>query len=135
MNAAALVDTYYAAFNRGDRQVMLALLTEDVVHDLNQGERQIGRQAFRSFLERMDSCYDEQLRDITLLSSADGTRAAAEYVVHGIYHSTDKGLPEAIGQGYVLPGGAFFQIRDHRICRVTNYYNLEDWLKQVNRGS
>jgi steroid delta-isomerase-like uncharacterized protein len=131
MNAAALVDAYYAAFNRGDREAMLAMLTDDVVHDLNQGERQVGREAFRAFLSRMDRCYGEQLRDIALLASIDGTRAAAEYVVHGIYLSTDEGLPEAKGQGYVLPGGAFFQVRDERISRVTNYYNLGDWMTQV----
>jgi steroid delta-isomerase-like uncharacterized protein len=131
MNAAALVDAYYAAFNRGDREAMLAMLTDDVVHDLNQGERQVGREAFRAFLSRMDRCYGEQLRDIALLASVDGTRAAAEYVVHGIYLSTDEGLPEARGQGYVLPGGAFFQVRDERISRVTNYYNLGDWMTQV----
>lgn len=131
MNAAALVDAYYAAFNRGDSEAMLAMLTDDVVHDLNQGERQVGREAFRAFLSRMDRCYGEQLRDIALLASVDGTRAAAEYVVHGIYLSTDEGLPEARGQSYVLPGGAFFQVRDERISRVTNYYNLGDWMAQV----
>jgi steroid delta-isomerase-like uncharacterized protein len=37
----------------------------------------------------------------------------------------------ARGQRYVLPAGAFFDIRDGRIARVTNYYNLQDWLRQV----
>ena len=31
----------------------------------------------------------------------------------------------------MLPGGAFFALRDGVIARVTNYYNLEDWLAQV----
>jgi hypothetical protein len=53
-------------------------------------------------------------------------------VVHGLYHHTDAGLPEARGQAYVLPGGAFFEIRDGRIARVTNYYNLEDWIARVS---
>ena len=46
---------------------------------------------------------------------------------------TDEGLPPADGQTYVLPGGAFFDIRDDRIARVTNYYNLQDWIRQVRR--
>ena len=73
----------------------------------------------------------EQLRDIVALSNADGSRAGAEYVVHGTYKVADEGLPPAKGQKYVLPGGAFFDIRDGRIARVTNYYNLQDWLAQV----
>jgi steroid delta-isomerase-like uncharacterized protein len=110
---------------------MLDCVADDVVHDLNQGAREHGREAFRAFLARMDRCYAEQLRDIVVLSDAEGTRAGAEYVVHGRYQATDEGLPPAAGQAYVLPGGAFFEIRDGRIARVTNYYNLQDWLRQV----
>ena len=130
--ATELVLTYYTAFNRGDWQGMLALLTDDVAHDLNQGNRETGREAFATFLSRMEASYREQLRDIVVLATLDGQRAAAEYVVHGEYHSTDEGLPPASGQKYVLPGGAFFEIRDDRIARVSNYYNLQDWIAQVN---
>ncbi|RRN53965.1 DUF4440 domain-containing protein [Pseudoxanthomonas sp. SGNA-20] len=129
--AIALVTAYYDAFNRGDRQAMLALLAEDVVHDLNQGPRETGREAFAAFMQRMDASYRERLEDIVVLATADGTRAAAEYVVHGQYLKDDEGLPPAKGQAYVLPGGAFFDIRDGKIARVTNYYNLQDWIAQV----
>ena len=126
-----LVLAYYAAFNRGDREAMLALLADEVVHDLNQGPRETGREAFAAFMARMDRCYREQLRDIVVMSAADGERLAAEYVVHGEYLADDEGLPPARGQRYSLPGGAFFEIRDGRIARVSNHYNLADWLAQV----
>ena len=129
--ATELLLGYYAAFNRGDWDGMLALLADDVVHDLNQGPREVGRDAFAAFLQRMAASYREQLRDIVVMVSPDGTRAAAEYVVHGEYLADDAGLPPAHGQAYVLPGGAFFAIRDGRIARVSNYYDLEDWLAQV----
>lgn len=129
--ATELVLTYYAAFNRGDWDGMLALLSDDVAHDLNQGAREIGRETFAAFLARMNTSYREQLRDIVVLASLDGDRAAAEYVVHGQYLQSDEGLPPAQGQTYVLPGGAFFDIRDDRIARVSNYYNLQDWIRQV----
>ena len=129
--ARRLIEDYYAAFNRGDREAMLALLTDDVAHDLNQGAREIGRETFRRFMQRMDASYAEQLRDIAILVSPDGSHGGAEYVVHGEYRATDVGLPPAMGQRYVLPGGAFFDIVDGAIARVTNYYNLDDWLRQV----
>lgn len=131
MNAYDLILAYYDAFNRGDRAGMLAMLTDDVAHDLNQGEREVGREAFRIFLQRMDRCYSEQLSDIVVMVSADGLRAGAEYVVHGEYKVTDEGLPDAQGQRYTLPGGAFFTIHAGKIARVTNYYNLNDWIAQV----
>ena len=132
-----LVLAYYAAFNRGDWDGMLALLADDVAHDLNQGPRETGREAFAAFLQRMHRCYREQLRDIVVMATADGARVAAEYVVHGEYLVADEGLPPAQGQRYVLPGGAIFEIDfdeaggNGRIRRVSNYYNLEDWLAQV----
>ncbi|BBD79982.1 nuclear transport factor 2 family protein [Aerosticca soli] len=131
--AQRLIQRYYDAFNAGDWEAMLACLTADVVHDINQGGRETGREAFRAFLARMRRCYRETLRDIVVMSNAEGDRAAAEYVVHGEYLADDEGLPPAHGQRYVLPGGAFFALRDGRIARVTNYYNLEDWLAQVGR--
>ncbi|AKC86818.1 ketosteroid isomerase-related protein [Pseudoxanthomonas suwonensis] len=130
--AIELVLAYYAAFNRGDRDGMLALLGDDVVHDLNQGARETGKDAFAAFLRRMDTSYREQLRDIVVLASQDGDRAAAEYLVHGEYLHDDEGLPPAHGQKYVLPGGAFFDIRDDLIVRVSNYYNLRDWIGQIS---
>lgn len=128
-----LVRRYYEAFNRADWPAMLDLLDEHVAHDINQGAREHGRARFAAFLERTSVSYSEQVKNIVLMANEDGTRAAAEYVVHGEYKATDEGLPLAQGQSYVLPGGAFFDIVDGRIARVSNYYNLEDWLAQVRR--
>lgn len=132
MNATHdLIRRYYAAFNAGDWPSFFALLTDDVAHDINQGGRESGLAAFRAFIDRMNASYREQIVDIVISVSPDGTRAAAEYVVLGTYLKTDEGLPEARGQTYRLPGGAFFAVRDGKVARVTNYYNLQDWLRQV----
>jgi steroid delta-isomerase-like uncharacterized protein len=128
---ADLVQRYYAAFNAGHWEEFFALLTDDVRHDINQGGCESGKPAFRQFIERMNRCYREQIVDIVVMVSADGRHAAAEYVVLGTYLATDEGLPEATGQTYRLPGGAFFDVRDGQVAHVTNYYNLEDWLRQV----
>jgi len=42
----ALVRRYYDAFNRGDVKAMADCLSDDVVHDVNQGGRRMGKQAF-----------------------------------------------------------------------------------------
>ena len=126
-----LVLAYYAAFNRQDWDGLCALLTEDVVHEINQGGRERGRAVFRAFLDRMARSYREQVRDMVVMTTEDGRRASAEYIVEGEYLADDAGLPQARGQRYVLPGGAFFDIAGNRIARVTNYYNLTDWLRQV----
>jgi steroid delta-isomerase-like uncharacterized protein len=127
-----LIRDYYAAFNAGDEATFMALLTEDVTHDINQGERETGKQAFSAFWARMSRCYKETITDIVVLTDTSGERAAAEFVVHGEYLIADEGLPPAHGQKYVLPAGAFFTIRDGKVARISNYYNLPDWLAQVS---
>jgi steroid delta-isomerase-like uncharacterized protein len=129
--ALALLTRYYAAFNAGDWEGMLACLADDVAHDINQGETQRGKDTFRAFLAHMERCYRERLDGIVLMASDDGARGAAEFVVHGEYLATDEGLPEANGQTYQLPAGAFFAMADGKIDRVTVYYNLNDWCAQV----
>lgn len=132
--AEDLIGRYYAAFNAGDWSGMLDCLADDVAHDLNQGGREVGRAAFAAFLARMHACYTERLENVVVMSDEAGRRAAAEYEVHGRYLANDAGLPAAHGQSYVLPGGAFFEIRAGRIARVSNYYNLADWIAQVSVG-
>ena len=129
--STTVLERYYAAFNAGDWEGMLSLLTDDVRHDINEGPTQQGKDAFRQFLARMDAHYREQARDLVVMVSPDGQRAAAEFVIEGEYLQTDEGLPAAQGQRYTLPVGAFFELRGDRIARVTNYYNLSDWTRQV----
>ncbi len=130
-DAETLVRAYYAAFNAGDSPALLALLTDDVEHGINQGGREVGRDAFARFMAGMDTCYQERLTDLVVMTEPTGTRAAAEFVVHGAYVQTASGLPAATGQTYVLPAGAFFTLRDGRVARIDNFYNLSDWLRQV----
>ncbi len=127
----ARIQTYYQTFNGGDRPALLALMTDDVVHDLNQGGREVGRDAFARFLARMDRCYQERIADVRTCMSKSGLHGSAEYVVRGTYLSQDEGLPPATGQKYVLPGAACFDFRDGLITRVSNHYNLAEWLRQV----
>ena len=131
MTTQDLIQAYYDAFNAADMQAFLALLSDDVVHDINQGERQVGKAVFAEFMDKMNRCYRERLTDMVIMVSADGSRAAAEFVVNGEYLADDEGLPPANGQKYVLPAGAFFEVKDGKVARISNYYNLNDWIAQV----
>lgn len=130
-HAVALIERYYTAFNEGDMETFLGLLTDDVAHDINQGRRECGKAAFSAFMQHMIRCYREQLADLVIMASDNGRRAAAEFTVLGTYLATDEGLPPASAQTYRLPAGAFFEIREAKIARISNYYNLPDWITQV----
>jgi steroid delta-isomerase-like uncharacterized protein len=128
----ALIARYYAAFNAGDAQGMLDCVTSDVEHRVNEGGIRTGKVLFAEFCGHMGVSYREELKDMVIFANEDGSRAAAEFVVHGTYLKTDPGLPEARGQAYILPAGAFFDVRGGKIARVTTFYNLQDWVRQVS---
>lgn len=130
---AEIIKSYFAAFNAGDTKTMLSLLHPDVIHEINQGETQIGLESFTKFMAHMDECYKEELKDMSIFSSDSATdnRVSAEYVVHGTYLKTDGQLPEARQQNYAIRAGSFFEINGGKIKRVTTYYNLPRWIEMV----
>ena len=130
-DATAVLRRYFDAFNAGDVNAMLAELSDDVAHHVNEGKIRSGKPAFAEFCAHMSRCYREELTDIVLFSAEGGTRGAAEFTVNGTYLETDSGLPEARGQTYRLPGASMMTLKDCKITRVTTYYNLADWLAQV----
>ena len=131
---AALILRYFSALNRGDVDGALDCVAEGIVHDINQGPRETGKIAFRDHLQRMLRSYKEEIRDIVVMSVEDGTRAAAEFAVHGIYQVSDDGLPAANGQRYVLFGGAFFAVNQGKIARITRYHNQRELTAQVQQA-
>ena len=132
MTALQTAQHYYDAFNRKDWPGMLALLADDIRHEVNQGEARIGIDRYRAFLAHMDECYDEQLTDMVFLTEPTDRRVACEFTVHGVYKKTDGDLVEARNQAYVLPAGAFLEIAGGKITRVTTYYNLPLWIQLVS---
>ena len=130
--ATELILAYYAAFNRGDWDAMLALLGERHRPRPQPGSARDRPRGLRVVpAAHGDAAIANSCTTSSSWCRPDGARAAAEYIVHGEYVASDAGLPPARGQKYVLPGGAFFEVRDGRIQRVSNYYNLEDWITQV----
>ncbi|OJY31650.1 MAG: isopropylmalate/homocitrate/citramalate synthase [Rhodobacterales bacterium 65-51] len=128
----AMIEAYYAAFNAANPEGMMACLTDDIEHRVNEGGIRRGMEKFAEFCSHMGVSYREELKDMEIFVNEAGTRGAAEFTVHGEYLQTDPGLPEAKGQKYILPAGAFFDLRDGKISRVTTFYNLNDWIAQVS---
>lgn len=130
----ALISDYYDAFNRRDVDAMLALLADEVVHEPSQGQPRRGKVAFAQFLAHMNRCYREHVHEPVVLATPDGSHASAEFRLTGAYIESDEGLPAASGQAYALRVGAFFDVDQGLIARVSNHYNLADWIAQVERG-
>lgn len=127
----ALIERYYAAFNAADTATMLACLSDNIIHEPNQGKPRHGKDAFRAFMAHMERCYRENLTDLVIMTTKDGRQGAATFTINGQYLVTDEGLPEASRQEYKLPVAANFWIDDGVISKIANHYNLADWIAQV----
>lgn len=131
MSAVELISKYYQYFNEQNIPAFLELLDDDVCHDINQGGCEYGKDKFAKFMIHMNRCYAEKANDIKIMVNSEGTHVAAKFYIDGKYLQTDGNLPLAREQPYRLLVGAFFEISNNKITRVTNYYNMQDWLKQV----
>jgi steroid delta-isomerase-like uncharacterized protein len=129
---ALLIKKYYDAYNAQDWKTFFDLLDENIVHDINQGGQELGKKAFEKFMEHMNECYKENVSHLVVMSNETGTHAAAEFQVDGVYIKTDGKLPAAKHQKYSITAGAFFEVKDSKITRVTTYYNLKEWIKLVS---
>lgn len=130
-STASLIQKYYQAFNQQNVELMLQCLHPQVVHEINEGEIQIGLQPFRQFLHRMNTHYKENLTEIKVMTSENGLSASARFIVNGTYLQTDPGLPKARGQHYKIPALAYFEIENGLIKKVSNFYNLKKWIEAV----
>lgn len=127
-----VINSYYQAFNAGDREKMLSFLAPEVIHEVNQGRAQVGLSAFKDFMVHMDNCYSEQLNEMVIFYDEATRRGAAEFVVDGKYLKTDGSLPPARGQTYSIKAGAFLELdAQNKIKRITTYYNLPQWIEMV----
>jgi steroid delta-isomerase-like uncharacterized protein len=130
-----LIRRYYDAFNAGDRVAMLGCVAEGVEHRVNQGGTRRGRGEFAAFNAKMQRCYKERVRDLVVFEGDAPGRLAAEFVVQGTYQEDDpalgEGMTPARGQSYELPAGAFFEVEDGRIARLSTFYDLTDWKRQI----
>lgn len=127
----ALIMRFLKAFDEGDSAAMLACLADDVIHDINQGDREIGKEKFRWFLAARARHFRESIGDIAVMTDEDGMHAAAEFTLRGTYLSSMEGLPQATGQRYALAAGCFFDVDDGRISRVSAHFNRTAWIEQL----
>jgi len=125
-----LVQAYVDAFNRDDLEGQLAVLSDDIVHEINEGETEVGIEAFRRFKLHMQDHYREQLTDVHIFSHR--YTAACEFICSGEYLKQDGDLPPARGQKYSIRAAFFVDGRKGKITRMTSYYNLKKWIDAVS---
>lgn len=127
-----LLQRYFSALNDRDIRACMALVSDELILEPNQGFAEQGRDAFVGFLERQLHCYRETIESLVILAEPEGRHAACEYRITGEYLATDDGLPEACGQRYQMRVGTFLEVDNGLITRISLHFNLPDWLAQID---
>lgn len=110
MDAFGVIERFFAALNGADWSAALDLLAEDVVLDFSPAERQIGREQFHWWIGERRRQGRETFRDIAIMASGDGSRAAAEFTLQ---HEGSGGERNSVN------AGMFFALSGGRIERIT----------------
>lgn len=126
-----LIRKFFKHLNAEEWREASLLLSDQILHDINQGPRVIGREPFLKYLVETARYYKEVVSDVFVLSSEDGSRGSAEFYVHGEYLKTHGLLPKAHGQRYEGFHGVFFEIEDQQISRFSHYFNYQSFLEQL----
>ena len=129
-----LVAQYFSSFNHADWDGMLALMSKDVIHDLNESNRQVGLEAFTAQLNANKQSFLEVISDIET-DVPNPSRAIAAYTISGQYLATAPGMPTARGQRYRVAGKSIFDIRDGKITRIISEFDEASRRKQREADS
>jgi steroid delta-isomerase-like uncharacterized protein len=69
-------------------------------------------------------------RDAVRADHVDGNRWAGEWTMSGVHTGDAPGLP-ATGKPFKISGGGFGEVREGKIVRTTQYWNMAEFLIQV----
>jgi steroid delta-isomerase-like uncharacterized protein len=106
------------------------LFTDDCVYeDATMGVVNRGRDELRGFARGIFEAFPDFAIDLTSRFVAGGY-AGMEWAMAGTHRGDLPGLP-ATGQRFSLRGATVVELRGDRIKRLTDYWDMATFLKQV----
>ena len=124
---------YLAAWNAHDGAAVTAFMTDDVFYtDLALGVGMEGRETVAAFVEGLAETFSSDYRFEAVSVQGDGDAYALEWVMSGTNDRADpeRGLP-ATGRRFHAPGVSVGTLRDGRIHRNRDYWDLAGYLVEV----
>lgn len=133
---AAVVERFFAAYRAADVNRMLETYAPDAVFvDVSQRKQIEGREQLRAFLAGLTAVHHRM--DIAVKQRvAKGDRVVVEHAYEGML--SGEGLHATSGRDgcrdtvYSIPTTSWFEVKDGRIVRQTDYVDLET-LKEVKQ--
>ena len=128
-----IVKAYYAAYNAHDTEKQIALMTKDIIHAPNQGEKTTGVEHYRAFNTANNASFDEDCVELKFFTSPDSKKVIAESYAVGKYVKDMEGYPKAKNQPYRSHVVEVFEFAGGKIKSLATYYNEKDWIAQISK--
>ena len=121
---------YAAAWNSHDTEKMVSFFTDDSVYeDLGIGKIKRGKEELRAFINGFFATFPDHNFEVKS-SFISGDWYCAEWVWSGTHKGDIPGLP-ATGKRFSIRGVSVGELKEGKIKRNSDYYNLMDFLKQI----
>jgi steroid delta-isomerase-like uncharacterized protein len=128
--AGGVFADWAGAWSHHDVDKLLSLCTDDCVYeDVTMGAVSRGKAELRRFAGAVFAAFPDFKIDLTSGLVA-GSWAAAEWTMSGTHKGDLPGLP-ATGKRFSVRGSTICELRDGKIQRNSDYWDMVTFLKQV----
>jgi len=130
MAVPQLFDELVAAWSHHDVDKLLALCTDDCLYeDVTMGAVNRGSAELKQFAAATFAAFPDFSMELTSGFVA-GDWAGAEWTMTGTHRGDLPGLP-ATGKRFSIRGSSICELRDGKIKRNADYWDMATFLKQI----
>ena len=130
MSPEQVVRDFYAAYARRDIDEMMSHVSDGIVEDLSGVGLVTGAQQEREFLAGVIASFPDLVTELTGVLAC-GDVVAVEWRRAGTISGAPwTGLP-ASGKPFALRGGAFLEVSENKITRITGYYDTAEFARHI----
>jgi steroid delta-isomerase-like uncharacterized protein len=128
---AEFLRRYLGSWNRHAIDELLGNFTDDATYvDVALGQTHAGKVAMRAFFASLEAEFSSDYQFDPGLMVITDTGYAAEWVMRGTHDRTSAMLP-ATGKSFAIHGASIGELRNGKIGRNTDYWNMTEFLMQV----
>jgi steroid delta-isomerase-like uncharacterized protein len=127
-----VIEDLAAAWTAHDVDKVLALCTDDCVYeDVTMAVVNRGKGELKAFAGKVFGAFPDFTMTLSLRFVAEH-QAAAEWTMSGTHKGDLPGMP-ATGKAFSVRGASICELRDGKISRNADYWDMATFLKQVGR--
>jgi len=130
LQSEKMIREYLETWNTHDLDKMVSFFTDDCVYEnLARGQTYRGKEEIKAWAKMSFDAIPDFKLDVTSLF-VSGDWAACEWVMTGTQTGSAPDLP-ATGKSFSVRGSTIVQLREGKIARNTDYWDMATFLRQL----